>query len=182
MYASLEVPAEEPFTLKGFYEKYSDFFYSLAKKKLGSKEAAEDAVQTLFLKLISEKEKLSELDESRSVSYAAVILKNHCVDKLRRRRFFLSLDDENTQDLASDELPIEFVAERGNTYALMKEAVSELPERFRLVFEMKYILEMSYDDIARKLNISNAKIGGILRRSRAKIRESMEKDGGEQFL
>jgi RNA polymerase sigma factor (sigma-70 family) len=58
----------------------------------------------------------------------------------------------------------------------MKEAVAKLPERYRLVFEMKYVLEMSYDDIARKLQISNAKIGGMLRRSRAKIRESMEKD------
>jgi RNA polymerase sigma-70 factor (ECF subfamily) len=176
MYGLLrEKTEEEPISLRDFYESYGDFLYGVAYKMLHSKEAAEDAVQTLFLRLLSKKE--TPTDTSHFISLAVVILKNCCIDKLRKsRRKLFSLDDDYTRDLPALDQPIDIQAEQKNVYALMKEAVRALPEEARQVFTMKYVLSMSYDEIAEQCHLSNSKISGILRRARSKIKKTMERD------
>jgi RNA polymerase sigma-70 factor (ECF subfamily) len=167
--------AEDPLSLRDFYEKNGDFFYGVAYKMLRSKEAAEDAVQTLFLKLLADKE--IPYDEAHFISRAVVILKNCCIDKMRKgRKNLFSLDEDYTRDLPALDQPIDVLAEQKNIYALMNEAIKALPEETRTVFEMKYILDMSYDEIAQKRHLSNSKINGILRRARSKIKKTMERD------
>jgi RNA polymerase sigma-70 factor (ECF subfamily) len=175
MYASLKAEEEEALTLRSVYEQNSGMLYGFAFRILHSKEAAEDAVETLFLRLLSERDYLFSLDEGQRTARLIVSVKNIAFDILRKNKHnAFSLDDEYLRDLPSGDLPIEFVAERQNTYALMKKAIAELPEAYRTIFEMKYVLGMSYAEIGEKMHISRFKISGILRRSRARIKKSME--------
>jgi RNA polymerase sigma-70 factor (ECF subfamily) len=163
-------------SLRSVYEKHAGLLYGFAFGILHSREAAEDAVETLFLRLLTERQLLS-FSEPHLTARLVVSIKNIAYDILRKNKHnAFSLDDEYSPDLPSGDEPIEFVSERQNTYELMKKAVAELPDTYRMVFEMKYVSEMSYAEIGERLHLSRGKINGILRRSRARIRKSMRED------
>ena len=62
---------------------YADRFYRAAYYMLESEQDAEDAVQELYMKLWTAR---SSLDGIRNpVSYGLSLLKNICIDRIRRR-------------------------------------------------------------------------------------------------
>lgn len=143
--------------------------YCLAFRILREREASEDAVQEIFVKLWKMK---SRLGEYKSVEALAVtMIKNHCIDQLRKQKYnepaessrFLNYYDYGPSP--HDQL------EAIETMAIMERIISELPVIFKQVVKLRDIDELTYEEIAEKTgqNINTLRVN--LSRARKIIRE-----------
>lgn len=88
-------------------EIYEEHRYALLKYALKitshNQEMAEDAVHNAFISIINEKEKYFHLDSRDFRCLAVIIVKNKCIDLLRKEKRYV--------DIAMDELEILFEEE-----------------------------------------------------------------------
>lgn len=69
-------------------------------------------------------------------------------------------------------------AERSEQYEQVMTAIDALPERYRLPVVLRYLQELSYDEISRFTGESRDEVRGILHRAGRQLRELLS--GGEQ--
>lgn len=137
---------------------------STAATMLGSDQEAEDALQDLYIKLWLQKDTLDNV--YNPAGYATRVLKNLCIDRLRKARPGEVLTDDI---IGQDIQPLE-QAER---IKLLSTAILELPPNQRRVLEMKTMEEMSYDDISEETGMSKLTLRVLLSKARKALREKI---------
>lgn len=160
-------------TAERFRKEYlplQDELYRVAFYLLESTPDAEDAVQDLYLRLWDAADALDGI--SRPKAYCIRLLRNICVDKLRRCR----PDGEEKLPLqASDEaLPDERLDGRQKLEAAIGR-MSTLSESERTVLMMKVFDDLSYEQIQKRTGLSYLSLRVHLSNARRKIRKSMDK-------
>lgn len=127
---------------------------------LGNAEDGEDAVQDALLKLWGMAEELR-----RPVApLARVLVRNLCVDRLRRRRQTVSL--ELTAVWA---MPQEGVD--GDAFAHVMKVIDTLPAAQQVVLRLRHIDGMPMEDIAQLTGASEAAVRKQLSRARMAVRK-----------
>jgi len=117
-------------------------------------EVAEELVQDLFVRLWEIQERVSGSPLAESYLYTAA--RNRALGWLRRERVarrYLDRVSAIEADRSPPESPAD-LAQARDLDAAIRRAVSELPERCRLVFVMSRYHGHSYSDIARVLGVS----------------------------
>ena len=112
---------------------------------LGERGDAEDAVQQAALRAWERRAQFDEQRPFRAWWYA--ILRNHCLDELRRRRrapIAVSADDAGLSSPA-DESALDRHA--------LAAAMEKLPDIQREVLQLRYFGELTYDELAQVLDI-----------------------------
>ncbi|NMH27536.1 RNA polymerase sigma-70 factor [Flavobacterium silvaticum] len=126
------------------------FVYSL--NLLKSREAAEENVQDVFMKIWQMREKLDPQKSFKAFVFTIarntafnVLAKAASDEKLRERIFYASheLAQEADYSIRQDECK-----------ALRKQAMNALPEKRRQIFKMSRKDGMTYEEIGRELGIS----------------------------
>lgn len=156
--------------------RYSGAVYNQAYRMLGSQQEAEDAVQEVFLRAYR---RLDSYDPGRRlITWLLTIGTNYCIDRLRRRRLtWLTLDDVAFW-LPSAESGPERSALLGEQRAQVQRALQELPENYRSVTVLRYWHDLSYQEIAEALNLTEATVKTRLHRARKMLMEALGTDGG----
>lgn len=160
-------------TAERFRKEYlplQDELYRVAFYLLESTPDAEDAVQDLYLRLWDAADALDGISSPKA--YCIRLLRNICVDKLRRCR----PDGEEKLPLqASDEaLPDERLDGRQRLEAAIGR-MSTLSESERTVLMMKVFDNLSYEQIQKRTGLSYLSLRVHLSNARRKIRKSMDK-------
>lgn len=160
-------------TAERFRKEYlplQDELYRVAFYLLESTPDAEDAVQDLYLRLWDAADALDGISSPKA--YCIRLLRNICVDKLRRCR----PDGEEKLPLqASDEaLPDERLDGRQRLEAAIGR-MSTLSESERTVLMMKVFDDLSYEQIQKRTGLSYLSLRVHLSNARRKIRKSMDK-------
>lgn len=160
-------------TAERFRKEYlplQDELYRVAFYILESSPDAEDAVQDLYLKLWDAADALDGISSPKA--YCIRLLRNICVDKLRRCR----PDGEEKLPLqASDEaLPDERLDGRQKLEAAIGR-MSTLSESERTVLMMKVFDDLSYEQIQKRTGLSYLSLRVHLSNARRKIRKSIDK-------
>jgi RNA polymerase sigma-70 factor (ECF subfamily) len=172
-YMSLVDTDEEKQSIKRIYEKYHDFFFRVAYRYLQSKEDADDAVHNLFLKIIMNKLQILSFDDTNLKNWSVTVIRHICIDILRKQKHFsdiYSFDDDDIDNIASNDNPIDFIVDRSESYELLNSALCELSEIESRLLEMKYTENLKFSEISEKVNLTNNQINAILRRAREKMR------------
>jgi RNA polymerase sigma-70 factor (ECF subfamily) len=103
------------------------------------------------------------------------IASNNCIDFLRKKKKnVLSLDNRYNNDdgdslmieLQSESLNPEQEAIREQKLIIMREVVTRLKPRYRMLIEMRYFKELSYDEIAEQLDLPLGTVKAQLFRAR----------------
>ncbi|MDE6858405.1 MAG: RNA polymerase sigma factor [Alistipes sp.] len=126
-------------------ERYTEPLYRHVRRMVGAHEESEDIVQETFARAWNCLPRfLGSDDMLRSWLYR--IATNAALDALRRRRrwIFTSLDTLSKQ--AVEDAGPAWSEER--EIARFQQAVAELPLKQKLVFQMRYYDEMTYEEIA----------------------------------
>lgn len=160
-------------TAERFRKEYlplQDELYRVAFYILESSTDAEDAVQDLYLRLWDAADALDGISSPKA--YCIRLLRNICVDKLRRCR----PDGEEKLPLqASDEaLPDERLDGRQKLDAAIGR-MSTLSESERTVLMMKVFDDLSYEQIQKRTGLSYLSLRVHLSNARRKIRKSIDK-------
>ena len=150
--------------LRELYEQFAGRVRTLARYTLGSDAAAEDAVQTVFLKVAQNLPAFRR--ESATGTWLWRIAINHCNDELRRRKRTEEVPLDAILGWADDEARS---PEHSHAVKQIDEIVArallELSPKLRTVIVLRYVDEMPYDQIAEVLGCSIGTVSSRLARA-----------------
>jgi RNA polymerase sigma-70 factor, ECF subfamily len=150
---------------------------SLCHYVLGSRDAAEDAVSEVYVKA-RQAHGLYDADQPFA-AWIMSVARHHCFDLLRRRRVEARLftkDEINADTLPETTgpapAPLARILARESRQAL-RAAIERLPRRYRLPLVLRYFEELSYDEIARALDVTRQDVATLLFRAKHRLRTAL---------
>lgn len=161
---------------------HQDMVYSTAMRIIGNEAQAQDLAQEVFLKAYENFDQLQASPKAsgwlKTVARHSSI--NHLMRYRRRWRFFSELggDTDTAAELdipTPDTLLADIAAE--HRAQLIERALQRLPDRQRVPLVLYHFEELSYEEIARHLQISLAKVKIDLLRARAALAKLLARTG-----
>ncbi len=146
--------------VEGFNElvrRYQQKVYWIARRIVGSHEDADDVVQDVFVRVYNGLH--SFRSDSGFYTWIYRITVNVALNSVRARKvkMFFHLDDIVEQPHDEGARPDDHVELHEYQQALER-AIERLPAKQKLVFTMRYVDEMPYEEIAKVLHRS---VGGL---------------------
>ena len=154
--------------------KYQERLYWHVRKIVISHDDTDDIVQNTFIKVWGNLESFRE--ESQLFTWLYRIATNEALTFLKRKRtkFLLPLVDVEQQ--LSRTLESEPFMDGNELEIKLQKAVLKLPEKQRLVFNMKYFEELKYEEISEILGTSVGALKASFHHAVKKIEDSLEED------
>ena len=136
--------------------EYQERIYWHVRKMVIDHDEANDLVQEVFIKVWKNLDKFRE--DAKLYTWIYKIATNECLTFLtkKKRRFFLPLGDVESElsgkidtnaNISGDEIQLK-----------LQKALLKLPNKQRIVFNMKYFEDMKYDEIA---EITETSVGAL---------------------
>ncbi len=158
--------------------RHNRMLYLCAFRILRNQEEAEDAVQEIFIKLWTMKERLDRYNSIEAL--ATTMVKNHSIDQMRKKR------PENYEDIEIAKMsrlrsisPHEEL-ERKESGSIIQRIIESLPDIYKIIIKKRDIEGLSYEEISIETgqNINTLRVN--LSRARGIIREEYNKCNDEQ--
>ena len=144
-------------------------FYKVAFYLLESESDAEDAVQELYLKLWAARSSLENVHNP--VAYGISMLKNICIDRIRRRTARKAEPLEKA--LPIEESPQEQRSEMKDTLDFLLAEMEKLPQKQKDVLRMKAIEGLEYGDIAQRTGLSQVHVRVLVATARKTLKQKI---------
>lgn len=136
-----------------------------AEKLLHSAHDAEDAVQDTFVELWENRRELRHVQNLKG--YAIQSLKHRCVSLLRQRKETVSLTDiANLQD---DDTAAEVALTEERSRKLDR-MMGRLPEAQRQAVQLRYIEQVSHEEMQQRLGMSSSHVYTTLSRAMSALK------------
>ena len=155
---------------------YRDPLYFMLYEKVNDKELAKDLTIESLGKAFN---KLHLYTPTYTFStWLFTVARNHCIDYLRKNRLTtISIDKiilnsegkASSLDLKSSDLNPEQKLEKKQRIAMLRQVVDSLKPNYRTLVKLRYFKEMTYDEIAKKLDIPIGTVKAQLHRSREQL-------------
>lgn len=162
------------------YDRYFDRVYSLVFNQVDrNKEIAEDIVQETFLAAL----KSAKTFKGRSSAYTWLCsiayhkVADHYRRQSRERKRMVSgidVDTVDDEDNPGRQPQPDSLIESAETRQVVNDALSRLPWDYRQVLILKYVEEMSVQEISQVMDRSPKSIEGLLTRSRKALQTQLE--------
>ena len=139
---------------QAFKELFFEFYPSLCvyvERFTGCKETGEDLVQDAFMKIWRDRKKIEITSSFRN--FLITIVKNTCLDYLRKQSLQQNYTEKKKHLFVFPDSPEEIYTLK-ELKELISRALDKLPENIRQAFEMNRFKDMTYNDIAEKMEIS----------------------------
>lgn len=150
-----------------------DNLFRLALRITRNRQEAEDVVQDTLMKLWEGREKLKDVDNL--MVYAMTICKNQAIDhKAKHENRNISLEDSEVDQLDNQRMPDEQLM-NNQRHEFINELINQLPEKQRLVIQLRDIEGQNYQEISEMMNISLADVKVTLFRARQQLKEQLKK-------
>jgi RNA polymerase sigma-70 factor (ECF subfamily) len=169
-----------------FMRNYQDMVFSTAARLTGNESQAEDISQEVFLKAYEHFEMLSSSPTAGGwlKTVATNLSLNHLSRYRNRWKFFSEFrrDDAAGEADAPDvdfASPDTFFAgvDADERRAWVEEALEKLPEHQRVPLVLYHFEDLPYEDIAKKLGVSLAKVKTDILRARAALAAIIARSG-----
>jgi RNA polymerase sigma-70 factor (ECF subfamily) len=149
---NLKDPATRELAFRHLISKYKERLYWHIRKVVMNHDDANDVLQNTFIKIWNGLE--SFRGDSSLFTWLYRIATNESITFLnrRKRQMMTNLTDENAyliENLESDEY-----FDGDEWQMLLQKAIATLPEKQRLVFNMRYFDEIKYEDMSEILDTS----------------------------
>ena len=134
---------------KALFDQYYTPIKNFVYYKCGDIDMAEDITQDAFMKLW---EKREEIKEETVKSYLYKIANNMFLNKVRHDKVVLGFVEKQT-DQINEQSP-EYALEEKEFKAKLEEVIAGMTEKQREVFLMNRIDDLTYKEIAERLDLS----------------------------
>lgn len=172
--------------LKGDQNAYADIvnlyqhkLYQVCFRMLGNKQEAEDIAQEAFIRAYIN---LHSYDQNRKFStWLYRIGTNLCIDRIRKKKpdFYLDAEVAGTEGLdmysqiASNEKLPEEAVEQMELQDRIQYEISRLSDKYRSVIVLKYIEELSLQEISEILDMPLGTVKTRIHRGREALRKQL---------
>jgi len=143
---------------------------NVAYRALGELSLAEDVAQEVFLKVY--KALPGYRHEKPFKHWLHRVAANAVTDALRRRRPVVSLDDMEQPPAGRESDPVD-VATRHDLQRAVRQAIASLPSHYRDTIALQAFGELSYDEIAKTLDIPLGTVMSRLNGAKKLLRERL---------
>ena len=151
--------------------------FNVAYKFVGKHEEAEDLTQDIFIKIFKA---LATFDRRANFqTWIVSISRNLCIDHYRsvrkeRQTIAREVDTADLQPASSDRTPYA-VAEHQDLRATLREALQTLPVTLRTAVVLRDLQELSYQEIAEKLELPEGTVKSRINRGRIELARQLKR-------
>ena len=160
---------------------YQHRLYQVCYRMLGNRHEAEDIAQEAFVRAFIN---IHSFDQKRKFStWLYRIATNLCIDRIRKKKpdYYLDAEVRGTEGLdmysqiaASDELPEEELMKLELQERIQYE-ISRLPDKYRSAIVLKYMEELSLQEISEILDLPLGTVKTRIHRGREALRKQLSK-------
>ena len=150
------------------FEAYKDKVFSIAVYSCGGDETnAGDITQQIFLKLMTNINQFR--GESQFTTWLYRMVANACIDEQRKRKRLFPFAEAPAGTKVELKRPQEQRYAKLELADSVRQAIAELKPKFRLPILLKYVEELSYEEIASVLNCSKGTVASRLNRGHKEL-------------
>ncbi len=135
------------------FERYSKILVNHAYKMLGNQDEANDVVQEVFLSIWNKRQELTVTGSLSSYLYKAT--KNRILNLIAHEKVVSRYADSISNFIENNYVVADSTLREEELEALIAKEIDLLPEKMREVFLLRKVEELSYEEIALKLNITD---------------------------
>jgi RNA polymerase sigma-70 factor (ECF subfamily) len=146
-------------------QRYTVLLIGVAMKYLKDKEAAHDAVQQIFLKSLTH---LPAGEIGNFKGWLYVLMRNHCLQKLRDQKYFAA--DEVLATIPADADALEALRQRELTLVELTEALQQLSPDQRRCVDGFYLQRKSYQGLMAETGFSFAQVKSHIQNGKRNLR------------
>jgi RNA polymerase sigma-70 factor (ECF subfamily) len=129
------------------YDRYSGLVFSVAKRILGDRGAAEEILQDILYQVWRTASRF-DLTQGSLAGWLLVAARNRAIDRLRRRQGARS--DPMQEDMVALAFNLESAAEQDAMLSKVRKLLEELPEAQRTALELAYFEGLTHSEIAQR--------------------------------
>jgi len=157
------------------YRKYKNLLFYKAWEILRDTMEAEDAVSETFIRVYRNMHKIDHPDSPRCAAFLGTIARNVALTMVKRRQAMPLLVEDNEDNRAYDEPadPLDLEAQVIDKLSAEQLIliVNKLDERARTIFVLKYSHDLSHQEIASQMGMTENNVTVQLHRTRKKLAE-----------
>ncbi len=170
-------------------QNHGDYLYNYAYFRVHNKDVSQDIVQETFISALKAKE--SFRGESSELTWLLAILKRKVIDHFRKissgkektiSDYTLPFQDEGMYEghWLMDRLPKDWSTEADSSLnqeefrEILEYCLSLLPPKWKSVFVLKFMEELSSEEVCKETGCSASNFWVIMHRARLKLRECVE--------
>ncbi len=162
---------EEAF--RAVVDSYTERLYWHIRRFLCSHDDTNDLLQEVFIKIWTALPKFR--GDSSLFTWTYRIATNEVLNHLRRQRFKAMISMESSAALLERKIDDDPYFNGDELQRELQKSILRLPEKQRLVFNMRYFDEMKYSDISAITGTSEGALKASYHHAYNKIREDLEK-------
>jgi len=143
---------KDPAAFNEVYDKLYRKLFLFAKSLIGNTEEARDIVAESFVKLWAQNNSFANMVHLQV--YCCSVIKNACIDYLRKDKLRTRIENQLGQAVALSENAIERKYQEAELIQLLYERINQLPDRMQQVFKLTYLDGYSRAEVAQMLDLS----------------------------
>ncbi|MBM7716201.1 RNA polymerase sigma factor SigW [Siminovitchia sp. FSL H7-0308] len=160
-------------------EIYKDKIFSLCFRMLGNRHEAEDIAQEAFIRAYTNIESFQQNRKFSTWLYR--IATNLCIDRIRKKKpdYFLDAEIAGTEGLtlysqlpSSGKTP-DAAVETLEIQEIVQREIMRLPDKYRSVIVLRYIDDLSLNEIAEVLELPLGTVKTRIHRGREALRKQL---------
>lgn len=149
------------------YDHYKTAMYGIAFSILREMHASEDTVHDSFVRIIKALDTVKTLSGVELDGYIAVVVKNTALNARKKKG----------REICQEDLNIPWEDEPATSIDQVVQVIRSMPETYRRVLELRFVLEYSNPEIARELGISVSAVEQRISRGRKLLQDRLRKEG-----
>ncbi|CAG9606905.1 RNA polymerase sigma factor [Pseudoneobacillus rhizosphaerae] len=170
-----EVLAGNKYSYTHIINKYKNQLYATILRMTKNPQDAQDFVQEAFIKVYHQLGKYDGKGSFSSWIYRVAI--NHCLDEFRKKSHHIQ-KVELSEEMYENPSHPEVIFLKKERSRQLERIVATLPEDERMIILLRYVNELSYDEISELLDIPVTTVRNKLHRAKIKMRKSVNQEGG----
>jgi RNA polymerase sigma factor (sigma-70 family) len=152
-------------------KEYQRRVYSIVRKMVIDHDDADDIVQEVFVRVWHNIEKFK--GDSGLFTWIYRIATNESLQFLRKRKNNVKLEEDLSESFANSMMVVDSAGGEEIEQKLQK-AILQLPDKQRLVFNLRYYEELSYEEIAEITETSVGALKASYHHAATKIEEYLQ--------
>lgn len=163
------VPATKERAFNAIVKKYQEKLYWHIRRMVINHEDANDVLQNVFIKVWNALEQFRE--DSQLYTWLYRIATNECLSFLEQQKKRRALSMEDLDAAISDKIKADQGFDANQLEWRLQLAIQQLPEKQRIVFNLRYYEEMPYEEMSRVLDTSEGALKASYHHAARKIEE-----------